>query len=281
VVALTLGGATADPNGANIGQIVAAVGNVIGIASASLALGGVATPLLSVVGVALVVGGVAYNFYSLYQEQLNRARVSDECSRNWTDACVPPRRDPLAIDLDGDGIETVGIPGSGSPILFDHDADGIRTGTGWVKSDDAWLVLDRDGNGTIDSGRELFGVDTLITVTETLPGGSQAVSYTRNARTGFEALHTLDTGDGTAGSAGHGDGVFDASDAAFSQVRLWQDLNQDGVSQASELFTLADKGITRINLNETTASTNLGNGNTVTGHATVTRSNGSTTQRPP
>ena len=207
--------------------------------------------------------------------------ILSDVSAAWSAVFVPPRRDPLAIDLDGDGIEAVGIPASGNPILFDHDADGIKTGTGWVKSDDAWLVLDRDGNGTIDSGRELFGVDTLITVTETLPGGSQAVTYTRNARTGFEALRTLDTGNGTAGSTGHGDGVFNASDAAFSQVRLWQDLNQDGVSQASELFTLADKGITRINLNETTASTNLGNGNTVTGHATVTRSNGSTTQRPP
>ena len=66
-----------------------------------------------------------------------------------------PRRDPLAIDLDGDGIETVGISSTGNPILFDHDADGVKTGTGWLKGDDAWLVLDRNGNGTIDSGQEL------------------------------------------------------------------------------------------------------------------------------
>ena len=48
-----------------------------------------------------------------------------------------------------------------SVILFDHNADGVKTGTGWLNGDDAWLVLDRDGNGTIDSGRELFGVETL------------------------------------------------------------------------------------------------------------------------
>lgn len=59
--------------------------------------------------------------------------------------------DPLTLDLDGDGLETTGINPT-SPILFDHDADGIKTATGWVKSDDAFLVLDRNGNGTIDSG---------------------------------------------------------------------------------------------------------------------------------
>ncbi|HYP84610.1 hypothetical protein [Variovorax sp.] len=73
---------------------------------------------------------------------------------------TPPRRDPLVLDLDGDGIETTSTR-DGTVILFDHDADGVKTGTGWVKSDDGWLVLDRNGNGTIASGRELFGVDTL------------------------------------------------------------------------------------------------------------------------
>lgn len=71
----------------------------------------------------------------------------------------PIYRDPLAIDLDGDGIETVGI--GSTPVTFDHNADGVRTGTGWVTGDDAWLVIDRNGNGSIDSGRELFGVDYL------------------------------------------------------------------------------------------------------------------------
>ena len=59
------------------------------------------------------------------------------------------RRDPLALDLDGDGIETRGADGT---VLFDHNGDGMRTGTGWVRSDDALLVLDRNGNGTIDTG---------------------------------------------------------------------------------------------------------------------------------
>ena len=176
-----------------------------------------------------------------------------------TAALFRPRRDPLAIDLDNDGIETVGI--TATPVLFDHNADGIKTGTGWVAGDDAWLVLDRDGNGLIDSGRELFGVDTLLAGTAGAPNAVYASS-------GFEALKVLDT---------NNDNLFDANDTAFTQVRLWQDLNQDGVSQANELFTLTQKNIVSIGLAASTTTTNLGNGNTVSGTAVVTRSNGSTT----
>jgi len=93
--------------------------------------------------------------------------------KSWT----PPRTDPLVLDLDNDGIETIGI--GGTVVVFDHNADGIRTGTGWVKSDDGFLVLDRNDNGTIDSGRELFGVDTIKS------NGALATN-------GFEALSELD-----------------------------------------------------------------------------------------
>ena len=58
-----------------------------------------------------------------------------------------PRADPLVLDLDGDGLETVGL-NLASPVYFDHNADGIKTGTGWVKSDDAFLVLDRNGTAS-------------------------------------------------------------------------------------------------------------------------------------
>ncbi|MGH7455336.1 MAG: hypothetical protein ACRENG_28545, partial [bacterium] len=87
--------------------------------------------------------------------------------------------DPLAIDLDGDGIETAGINGA-STVLFDHNADGLKTGTGWLKGDDAWLVRDLNGNGTIDSGAEMFGDQTL------LPNGQKAAS-------GLQALRALDS----------------------------------------------------------------------------------------
>lgn len=154
-------------------------------------------------------------------------------ARNWIQ-----RRDPLAIDLDNDGIETVGIQG-GSTVLFDHDGDGVKTGTGWVKGDDGFLVLDRNQNGTIDSGSELFGVDTM------LANGQKAAD-------GFSALRELD---------GNGDGKFDAADAFYNTVRVWQDANQDGISQAEELKTLASLGIASIDLNAHNATRNLGNGN--------------------
>ncbi|WOB05896.1 calcium-binding protein [Piscinibacter gummiphilus] len=206
------------------------------------------------------------------------AEIDPSVNGNWQQALTPPRRDPLAIDLDGDGIETVGISASGAPILFDHNADGIKTGTGWLQGDDAWLVLDRNGNGTIDSGRELFGADTQISVTETLPGSTQPTTFSRNATSGFEALRALDIGDGSAGSAGFGDGVFDERDAEFVNVRLWRDINQDGISQTSELISLAEQGITSIALTATTTTINLNNGNTVTGQATVSRADGSITE---
>ncbi|MGH6646964.1 calcium-binding protein, partial [Aquabacterium sp.] len=190
-----------------------------------------------------------------YQKSAYHRNVSPGANNNYRDATTYRPRDPLAIDLTGNGIETVGI-NPASPILFDHNGDGIKTGTGWLQATDAWLVRDLNGNGTIDSGLELFGVDTNITV-----GG-----VTRKATSGFEALSALNT---------NGDTVFDASDTAFSQVRVWQDLNQDGISQAGELSTLAAKNIASISLTPTTTSTPLGStGNSVTGQAVVTRTGG-------
>jgi hypothetical protein len=132
------------------------------------------------------------------------------------------RIDPLVLDLDGDGIETVGVNLS-SPILFDHNADGIRTGTGWIAADDGLLVLDRNGNGLIDNGTELFGDATP------LPDGTTAAD-------GFAALAPLDA---------NGDGSVDAADPQFADLRLWRDLDQDAATDAGELHPLASLGIAR------------------------------------
>ena len=162
------------------------------------------------------------------------------------------------LDLDGDGIETVGIS-PGAPILFDHDADGSRTGTGWVKSDDGLLVLDVNGNGVIDSGRELFGDNTRL--------GNPANNV--NATNGYQALAQHDS---------NGDGKINSTDAIYSQLRVWRDLNQDGISQANELQTLAQTGIASIGVAGTASNTNLGNGNTQVFSGTFTRSNGTAGQ---
>ncbi|EAA3799221.1 hypothetical protein DOQ73_23490, partial [Salmonella enterica subsp. enterica] len=159
------------------------------------------------------------------------------------------RRDPLTLDLDGDGIETVS---SNSGIVFDFDGDGLKTGTGWVKGDDGLLVLDHNGNGYVDNGRELFGVDTLKS------NGQKAVD-------GFDALRDLDS---------NGDGVFDTRDIQFANVQVWQDLNQDGVSQANELKTLTEHNITVINLEATTSSEDS-NGNLISAVGSFVRGDGS------
>jgi hypothetical protein len=66
---------------------------------------------------------------------------------------------PIMLDLDGDGVETVSL---NNGTYFDHAADGFAEQTGWVGKDDGLLVRDLNGNGVIDSGRELFGSETLL-----------------------------------------------------------------------------------------------------------------------
>jgi len=116
------------------------------------------------------------------------------------------RRDPLILDLDGDGLETVGADDADA-VMFDHDGDGVKAKSGWIKPDDGLLVLDRNGNGTIDNGGELFG-DSTRKQDGTL------------AKDGFDALADLDS---------NGDGVVDANDERFAELRVWRDLNSDGI----------------------------------------------------
>jgi len=97
------------------------------------------------------------------------------------------------------------------------------------------LVLDRNGNGTIDNGRELFGDSTIKS------NGQTAID-------GFDALADLD---------GNHDGIVNSNDAQFSNLRLWRDLNQDGISQTGELFTLASQNIVGIHVASTEHSTTL------------------------
>lgn len=161
-------------------------------------------------------------------------------------------RDPLALDLDGDGIETLGAADA-TAILFNHNGDNIANGSGWLKPDDGWLVLDRNGNGTIDDGSELFGVNT-----QKSPGVL--------ATSGFDALSALDA---------NSDGVFNSSDAQFANVRVWRDLNQDGISQANELASLTDLNITAISLAHDQERVDLGNGNARIGSGSFVRADGS------
>jgi Ca2+-binding RTX toxin-like protein len=233
---------------AALGKIGAAVG-----AAAAVALGIAAGPTAAVVFV--VAAGFAFLGDLLGPIIFRGWNQIAELVRSFFDDSkrfVTPS-DPFVLDLDGDGIETSSLSDS---VSFDHDNDGISTRTGWVGSDDVLLARDLNADGSISSGRELFGDNTI------LPSGALATN-------GFAALAALDANE---------DGVIDSSDPAFAELRIWQDANQDGVSQAPELRTLDAAGIQSISLESTLRNTNLRNGNVLTREGSFTRADGTTGQ---
>lgn len=136
---------------------------------------------------------------------------------------------PLVLDLNHDGVLSVSVDDG---VQFDHVGSGKSVKTGWISAGDALLVMDRNGNGLIDTGAELFGHATL------LPNG-------RTASDGYAALSNLDT---------HRDGRVDARDVNFSQLMLWVDRNANGKTDAGELISLAEAGIVSLNLNSQSSS---------------------------
>ena len=163
--------------------------------------------------------------------------------------------DPLALDLDGNGIRTVAA-NQFSGSLFDHDGDGIRTASGWVGKEDGLLVYDRNGDGIINNGSELFGDATRLQ-----NGGTAAH--------GFAALADLDD---------NSDGKIDAADKAFSSLRVWRDLNQDGISQEGELLTLEQAKVRSLNTQFRNTNRSLGDGNTLAQEGSYTTTDGQTRQ---
>ena len=158
---------------------------------------------------------------------------------------------PIVLDLNGDGISTTGVTYG---TRFDHDANGFAEATGWVNAQDGILVLDRSGNGSIDSGRELFGSETL------LANGQKAAN-------GYEALKELDS---------NLDGQISSQDAAYTTLKMWKDANADGYSSADELITLAEAGVQSIATGYAAVNQLDANGNITKQTGTYTKTDGST-----
>jgi len=150
---------------------------------------------------------------------------------------------PVILDLDGDRVRTSGLE---SNVWFDLNADGVAEHTAWTNSsaEDAFLWMDRNGNDLVDDGGELFGDATIL-----LSGAL--------AESGFHALAEYDAWS----VGGNSDGQLDYKDRIWNDLRLWIDSNQDGVSQKSEIFTLAQRGVLRISLDWAPSDRVDGNGN--------------------
>ena len=132
---------------------------------------------------------------------------------------------PLVLSFDGAQVEFT------ADAQRSFDLDGTRSqATDWPTARTPWLALDRDGNGRIDDGSELFGSMTVL-------------SSGQRASNGFQALKELDT---------NGDGQITAADAGFSKLVLWSDRDGDRRSSAGELMKAADAGLVSIDLEYST-----------------------------
>lgn len=136
---------------------------------------------------------------------------------------------PLVLDTGDNGFKLTDLDNG---VDFDLNTDGIPERVSWTTadSDDGWLVLDRNGNGTIDNGSELFG-----NFTSAYPNQRQPI-----ASHGFDALKSVE---GAGYTPNLPDGWINPSDSIFSQLRVWIDANHNGLSEPAELHTPASLGL--------------------------------------
>jgi hypothetical protein len=161
----------------------------------------------------------AYNLHEYLQESWQCVPDSPE------DPEIPEENCPVLLDLEMDGFHLSGLDPA---VSFDIDADGTADQIAWTRSedDDALLCMDRNRNGVIDDGSELFGYATPLLSGE-------------HARIGYRALADLDRFE----LGGNADGKIDASDVLFHNLCVWTDRNRDGVSDEDEIRSAEASGV--------------------------------------
>jgi len=164
-----------------------------------------------------------YNGYPCFEAQnkYNQQFKLDGLEQSYTNSFTYwiPGTSPIIMDLDGDGVETASV---NDGAYFDHDANGFAEKTGWASSDDGLLAWDRNGDGIINDGTELF---------------NDPINYPQAANR-FQVLAQLDD---------NLDGKIDGNDSIWSNLKIWQDYDGDGYSSPDELRSLSELGVASIN----------------------------------
>lgn len=158
-------------------------------------------------------------------EEINKiiAEIQKENDEYEKATKAQPPRDPLVIDFGKDGIDLCTLKDG---VNFDLDNNGFAEKTAWIGNEDGFLAYDRNANGKIDNGGELFG-DRVI-----LSNGNISTS-------GFEALTDLDD---------NNDKIIDENDNCFNELIVWIDYNHNGISENNELKSLKESGVVSIDL---------------------------------
>jgi hypothetical protein len=170
--------------------------------------------------------------------------IASACSQGETEPCGDGGMRACVVDeigvgtwgecqISGSSATTPLVLAFGAgPVSFSDAAGGFDLNptmsvvTDWVSSETPWLALDRNGNGMIDDGSELFGSATE------LASGARAAH-------GFEALSELDE---------NGDGIISSADSRFGSLVAWADLDQDRVTDPGELTAVSSLGVESISV---------------------------------